>query len=109
MTDTRDDEFRAFVVRSRPGLVRTATLLGGDRHLAEDLVQTILTRIYVARPRIRSAEGPEAYARRALVNALIDERRRPLASQEVPLPTDGTPWSPSGRTRSPGWAEPAGP
>jgi RNA polymerase sigma-70 factor (sigma-E family) len=83
MRSHRDDEFRAFVVASRAGLVRTATLLcGGDRHQAEDLVQTTLTRMYLAWPRVRQADGPDRYARRTLVNALIDDRRRPFRRRE---------------------------
>ncbi|MCW2707000.1 MAG: putative polymerase ECF-subfamily sigma factor [Frankiales bacterium] len=80
---SRDDEFRAYVVRSRSALVRTATLLtAGDAHLAEDLVQTALTRLYLAWPRVRPAEGPDSYTRRILANALIDERRRPYWRRE---------------------------
>jgi RNA polymerase sigma-70 factor (sigma-E family) len=93
MRASREDEFRAYVVESRPRLVRTATLLtAGDAHLAEDLVQTTLTKLFLAWPRIRKVDGPDAYARRTLVNALIDERRRPFwrrerAHAEVPDPT----------------------
>jgi RNA polymerase sigma-70 factor (sigma-E family) len=83
MKATREDEFRSYVVGARAGLVRTATwLAAGDSHLAEDLVQTTLTRLYVAWPRIRRADGPDGYARRTLVNALIDERRRPFWRRE---------------------------
>jgi RNA polymerase sigma-70 factor (sigma-E family) len=83
MKSTREDEFRAWVTQQRPRLVRTATLLtAGDRHLAEDIVQTTLTRLYLAWPRIRRADGPDAYVRRSLVNALIDERRRPFWRRE---------------------------
>jgi RNA polymerase sigma-70 factor (sigma-E family) len=72
-----------WVTEHRPRLVRTATLLtAGDRHLAEDIVQTTLTRLYLAWPRIRHADGPSAYVRRSLVNALIDERRRPFWRRE---------------------------
>jgi RNA polymerase sigma-70 factor (sigma-E family) len=79
---TREDEFRAFVVGSRGRLLRTATLLSsGDAHEAEDLVQTVLLRIYLSWPRIRP-ETRDAYARRMLVNALVDERRRPHARHE---------------------------
>src|SRR3954447_23795540 len=40
----RDEQFRSYVITSRPALLRTATLLtAGDTHLAEDLVQTTLT------------------------------------------------------------------
>jgi hypothetical protein len=46
---SRDEEFSAFVQTRRSGLVRSACLLtAGDTHLAEDLVQTALARLYVA-------------------------------------------------------------
>jgi RNA polymerase sigma-70 factor (sigma-E family) len=81
---TRDDEFAAFVVARRAALVRLATLLAaGDAHLGEDLVQTALTRLYVAWRRVEHEQGPEAYARRILVNAAIDERRRPWRRGET--------------------------
>ena len=68
----------------RPALVRLATLLAaGDAHLAEDLVQTALTRLYVAWRRVERDQGPEAYARRILVNAVVDERRRPWRRSET--------------------------
>jgi RNA polymerase sigma-70 factor (sigma-E family) len=71
----RDVEFRAFVEAHRASLLRTGTALtGGDPHLAEDLVQKCLVKLYVAWPRIRSVHL-QSYARRSLVNALIDERR----------------------------------
>jgi RNA polymerase sigma-70 factor (sigma-E family) len=80
----RDEEFRAFVMARRPALVRLATLLAaGDAHLAEDLVQTALTRLYVAWRRVERDQGPEAYARRILVNAVVDERRRPWRRSET--------------------------
>lgn len=85
----RDEEFRDYVLAARPGLLRAATLLtAGDVHLAEDLVQSALTKLYVAWPRVRR-EGPEQYARRILVNAFVDETRRPFwrrerASAELP-------------------------
>ena len=83
-TTTRDEQFQAFVVARRPALVRLATLLAaGDAHLAEDLVQTALTRLYVAWRRVAHDQGPEAYARRILVNAVIDERRRPWRRTET--------------------------
>jgi RNA polymerase sigma-70 factor (sigma-E family) len=78
----RDDQFRAYVVASRGRLLRTATLLAsGDPYEAEDLVQTVLLRIYLSWRRIRP-ETRDAYARRMLVNALVDERRRPHARHE---------------------------
>jgi len=73
----REAEFGAFVHARRPQLLRLATLLAaGDAHLAEDLVQTALTRLYVAWWRVEKDQGAEAYCRRILVNAVVDERRR---------------------------------
>ena len=78
----REDQFRSYVTRSRGSLLRTATLLSsGDSHRAEDLVQTVLARMYVAWPRIRD-ETRAAYARKALVNTHLDERRRPFMRHE---------------------------
>jgi RNA polymerase sigma-70 factor (sigma-E family) len=80
----RDEEFQAFVAARRAALLRTATLLAaGDTHLAEDLVQTALTKLYVAWPRVDSDRGPEHYVRRILVTALVDERRRPWRRRET--------------------------
>ncbi|MGY1838969.1 MULTISPECIES: SigE family RNA polymerase sigma factor [unclassified Modestobacter] len=85
MRRERDEAFSAFVAGSRGDLLRTATLLAaGDRHLAEDLVQVSLTRLYLAWPRLRAPEARFAYARRVLVNALIDETRRPWRRREQP-------------------------
>lgn len=82
MASDRDEQFRAYVQESRSGLVRTATLLAsGDRHLAEDMVQIALTKLYVAWPRAHSL-NVDAYVRRILVNVLIDEKRRPFARRE---------------------------
>ncbi len=48
----RDEEFSAFVAERRIDLLLSACLLtAGDTHLAEDLVQTALARLYVAWPR----------------------------------------------------------
>lgn len=80
----RDPQFAAFVHARRPALLRLATLLAaGDQHLAEDLVQTALTRLYVAWWRVERDQGPEAYCRRILVNAVVDERRRPWRRSET--------------------------
>ena len=60
-------DFEAFVAARGPRLLRAAWLLTGDAHLAEDLVQTVLAKLWPKWHRI--ADGnPEAYARKALVN-----------------------------------------
>jgi RNA polymerase sigma-70 factor (sigma-E family) len=82
VASSREEEFEAYVRRRRGPLLRSATLLtAGDTYLAEDLVQTTLVRLYVAWPRARRT-NLDAYARRALVNNLIDEKRRPFARRE---------------------------
>lgn len=85
----RDREFTEFVTARRAGLVRVATLLvSGDQAKAEDLVQTALTRLYLAWPRVRP-DTVDAYARRCVVNAATDEhrslfRRREQVRAQVP-------------------------
>src|SRR5690606_17725887 len=58
-------------------LRRTAFLMCGDWHRAEDIVQAALVRVYLNWSRIEAAEGPGPYARKAVINAAIDETRKP--------------------------------
>ncbi|MEU8514476.1 SigE family RNA polymerase sigma factor [Kitasatospora sp. NPDC048722] len=85
----RDDEFRAFTGGAWARLLRTAYLLAGDRHGAEDLVQQALERAYVHWNKVRAADDPNAYVRRILVNehARRWRRRRP-AEYLVEAPPD---------------------
>ena len=70
----RDEEgFRAFVEANGATLLHAARLLTGDHHRGEDLVQTALIKLYTKWGRI---DAPLPYARRALVNAHIDQTRR---------------------------------
>ncbi|MFN8076203.1 MAG: SigE family RNA polymerase sigma factor [Kineosporiaceae bacterium] len=71
----RDAEFTEFARAAQAGLLRTAWLLTGERCAAEDAVQEALTRTYVAWRRVRP-DTAVAYARRALVNLVIDGQRR---------------------------------
>jgi RNA polymerase sigma-70 factor (sigma-E family) len=71
---SRDEDFVAFVETAGPYLYRTAYLLAGDSHRAEDLVQTAFERTYRVWDRVRDRE-PRAYARRILVNQRIDTWR----------------------------------
>jgi RNA polymerase sigma-70 factor (sigma-E family) len=77
MSAAHEDAFRAFALSRRPALRRTAFLLCGDWHQADDLVQTALVKLYVAWPRIRADGAADAYAHRVLVRCYLDERRRP--------------------------------
>jgi RNA polymerase sigma-70 factor (sigma-E family) len=80
----RDEEFIAFTTAHRDDLVRTSTLLcAGDAVTAEDLVQTTLTSLYLAWPKVRAAQSRLAYARASLTNAFIDEMRRAHRRRET--------------------------
>lgn len=97
MRSVRDEEFHSYVLAHRADLLRTATLLtAGDRHLAEDVVQSTLTKLYLSWPLFQMAAKPEGYARRALVNALMDEHRRPWRRRERSSPDLPEGSSPSG-------------
>lgn len=95
----RDRLFAAFVAQRRGHMLHTARLLtAGDDHLAEDLVQTALTKLFVSWAAFQRAESPNAYVKRALFNALMDERRRiwrrferPVAAppEHAQLPAEG--------------------
>lgn len=85
---SRDEEFAAFMAGAAPALARTAWLLCGDVHQAEELVQQALVRTYVAWPTARERD-PLAYARRTLANQRISTWRRRrrevlLAPADVP-------------------------
>ena len=64
-----------FVSARYASLYRTAYLLTGNHHTAEDLVQTVLTKVYVSWGRVRRAERPESYARRMLANEAVSLHR----------------------------------
>lgn len=72
----QDGTFDEFVAASAARLGRTAALLTGDRHLAEDLVQTALAKTYLRWHRLREPAAAEAYVRRVMVTTLIRWRRR---------------------------------
>ncbi|GAA1557599.1 SigE family RNA polymerase sigma factor [Dactylosporangium maewongense] len=82
-----DDEFVAYYAARAGHLRNTAFLLCGDWHLAEDLTQTVFTKLYRAWGRIDRHDVLDQYARRVLLRAFLDERRRPWR-RERPTPDD---------------------
>ncbi|MFC4606440.1 SigE family RNA polymerase sigma factor [Streptomyces maoxianensis] len=72
----RDSEFAEFVTASHVSLLRTARLLTGDPHTAEDLVQAALIRVYTHWGRSAGWESPQAYTRKVVVNLYATWRRR---------------------------------
>ncbi|WP_243056727.1 SigE family RNA polymerase sigma factor [Nocardioides sp. SR21] len=83
MTD-RDADFTAYLQARQGTLLRTAYLLSGDRHQAEDLVQTTFAKLYLAWDRVRDRESVDAYARRILVNEHNSLWRRAWKRNERP-------------------------
>jgi RNA polymerase sigma-70 factor (sigma-E family) len=76
------EDFEAWVHARSGALARTAYLLTGDVHLAEDLVQDTLAR--VADHWRRVGHQPDAYSRRVMHNLAIDRwRRRSVRPPEV--------------------------
>ena len=65
-------------------LHRNAYLLCGDWHLAHDLVQDTLVKAYQHWPRVRSADSPDAYVRRILLNEARSRWRRRELTMPVP-------------------------
>lgn len=63
-----DADFVEFVRRRGDHHLRTAVLLTGDWHAAEDLVQTGLAKLHLVWPRIDTTREPDAYLRRIIVN-----------------------------------------
>ncbi|MET7433285.1 MULTISPECIES: sigma factor [Streptomyces] len=86
---TRNEEFQSFVVGRWPRLMRTAFLLTGEQHAAEDLVQSTLERVYVAWRRVGGADDPEAYVRRVMINAHARRHRRRLREFLAPKDDSG--------------------
>jgi RNA polymerase sigma-70 factor (sigma-E family) len=95
----RDDEaadFDAFVRASGTQLYRTAYLLCGDHHLAEDLTQSTYAKVFARWRRLVRADNPVGYARATLINTYLSHRRLRRSSE---LPSDAF--------AQPGYAGPA--
>lgn len=74
-------DYSAYYRGRGPALRRTAYLLSGSWHDADDLVQATFVKLYVHWRRIRM-ETVDGYARRVLVNEFLAGRRR---ARETPV------------------------
>ena len=81
----RDEQFTEFFGARAPALRRTAYLIVGDWHAAEDVTQLGFARLYVVWPRVRP-ETLEAYARKIVVNEALGwlRRRRDQVTDAAP-------------------------
>ncbi len=81
--DPQTEGFEAWMAARQHKLLRTAYLLTGDVHAAEDLTQTALAKVYLAWDRVAAAQNVDAYARKILVNEHTSMWRRLWRHREV--------------------------
>lgn len=79
----REAAYIEYVAARQAHWRRVAYSLCGDWHRAEDLLQIALTKLYVAWPRMTSVGTEDAYVRRIIVRANIDEHRRPWRRERI--------------------------
>jgi RNA polymerase sigma-70 factor (sigma-E family) len=79
---TSEGGFERFVHTHTSTLYRTAFLLSGNRHAAEELVQDTLVHLYPKWRHVESADKPIAYVQRAMANRYVGARRRRDADTE---------------------------
>ncbi|MER7724802.1 SigE family RNA polymerase sigma factor [Streptomyces sp. NPDC096323] len=96
MRQSGEGSFRVFAEARMGHLFRSACLLtGGDTHLAEDLAQETLGRMYAVWGRISRVGNPAAYAQTVLVRCYLGHQRRKSAgerpSAELPDRAGDTP------------------
>ena len=99
--NTDVEDFEAWVHARGGALARTAYLLTGDVHLAEDLVQDTLARVAQHWRRVGRGDSPDAYARKVMHHLAIDRWRRrsvrPTAcSRSAAATASRSPWSARG-------------
>jgi len=89
--------FSVYVTARRDQVRRTAYLICGDWHRADDLTQIAFVKLYVAWSQIRDYGALDAFVRRCLMRAAVDESRRPWrrehAVDELPEVADVSPAS----------------
>lgn len=76
-------DFRQFVIDRSEALFRTAYLLTGDRHAAEDLVQSALTKTAARWRGLRDPAAIEGYVRRVMYHERVSWWRRRSRVAEV--------------------------
>jgi RNA polymerase sigma-70 factor (sigma-E family) len=77
------EEFTEFAAAASGRLRRTAFILCGDWHKAEDLTQTALARVFASWRRISRRDSVQAYATRTLINTYLADRRARRSTEIV--------------------------
>jgi RNA polymerase sigma-70 factor (sigma-E family) len=83
-----EDEFTEFAAITVRRLRRTAYLMCGDWHRAEDAAQDALVKVYRRWNRIDRGDALVGYAHRAVVTAVLDQSRRPWRREHLDDPGD---------------------
>ncbi|GAA2996901.1 SigE family RNA polymerase sigma factor [Streptosporangium longisporum] len=83
MDPGREADFRQFVIDRSGALFRTAYLLTGDRHAAEELVKTALVKTAVKWRGLRDPAALEGYVRRVMYHEQVSRWRRRSRVTEV--------------------------
>ncbi len=81
----KDAEFSEYMAARQPSLLRTAYLLTGDPHTAEDLVQTALAKLYLSWEKVQRQDSLDGYVRRILVNEHNSLWRRGWKKRETTI------------------------
>lgn len=68
--------FEGYARAKLPRLLRTATAICGDQHLAEEIVQDLLEKLNTRWESVRQSANVDAYVRRMLVNQHLTWRRK---------------------------------
>ncbi len=87
MTPEPYADFAAFAEACQPRLLRAAYLICGDRHLAEDLLQSALVKVSLRWPSLRDGH-PEAYLRTILYRDAVSWWRRQRREIRVAEPPE---------------------
>ncbi|MDQ3104034.1 MAG: SigE family RNA polymerase sigma factor [Actinomycetota bacterium] len=99
---SREADFTSYVAARQQALLRTAYVLTGDRHSAEDLLQQALAKAYLSWHRLRDPGAADGYVRKIMVNEHTGWwrrawRRNERSTEELPEPRSGSPADSTGR------------
>lgn len=86
--DADEAGFTRWAAQRQPTLLRTAVLLTGDRHRAEDLLQEALTAVAARWARL-AGQDPDAYARQVVVRRNISWWRKHRREVVLEAPDPG--------------------
>ena len=90
MKESDEAEFTEFAAAMIRRLRRTAYLMCGDWHRAEDAAQDALVKVYRRWNRIDRTHGLNSYAHQCLVTSVFDQSRKPWRRERLTDAHDDT-------------------